>query len=97
MALTLDPRFRTGSHNRTGPRAFTKKVVPMNERSTPTRKLSEVVQVERLSLLRWRAWSVGLVNPRYAPTASLARRRAQADLDHEWRTGRLPRGQRRIR
>jgi hypothetical protein len=68
----------------------------MNERTTPTRNKNDVVRVERVSLLHWRAWSLGLVNPRHGLSARMARSRAQADLDNEWRTGRLPRHQRRI-
>jgi hypothetical protein len=68
----------------------------MDDRTAETRNQSDVVHVERVSLLHWRAWSLGLVNPRFGFSASMARRCAQADLDHEWRTGRVPRRQRRI-
>lgn len=54
----------------------------------------DVVRVERIGLWHWRAWSAALPNPRGAFSAAGARRRIQADLDHEWRTGRVARGQR---
>lgn len=68
----------------------------MNDRIVPVHLgHDDVVHVEKLSALRWRAWSPALVNPRYGLTARSARRRAQADIDHEWRTGRVSRHQRR--
>ena len=69
----------------------------MSDSTVPPRtRPDDVVQVEQLAPLRWRAWSLGLVNPRFGLTAQGARRRATADLDHEWRTGRIPRQQRRL-
>ncbi|MDO8106009.1 hypothetical protein Q6348_02230 [Isoptericola sp. b441] len=63
----------------------------------PALRRMDVVHLHRLGLLRWQAWSSGLVNPRYGLTARQAVRRAKSDLDHEWRTGRVARHQRRIR
>jgi len=69
---------------------------PSVESAAPTPgPADDLVRVHRVAALRWQAWSPGLVNPRYGLTAQAARRRAQADLDAEWRTGRVPRRQRR--
>ena len=57
--------------------------------------VADLVHVRRVSALRWQAWSLGLVNPRHGMTAHSSRRKAQADLDYEWATGRVPRAQRR--
>lgn len=59
-----------------------------------TTHASEVVRVSRAGALHWTAWAPGLLNPRSAPTERWARRRIQHDLDLEWRTGRVARGQR---
>ena len=56
---------------------------------------TELVHVARIAPLRWQAWSLALVNPRYGMTAAASRRRAMSDLHHEWATGHVPRAQRK--
>jgi hypothetical protein len=63
-------------------------------RPAPVAEQVGVVSVLRLGPLRWEAWSLGLPNPRHAFTRGGALRRAQGDLDHEWRTGHVARSQR---
>ncbi len=53
-----------------------------------------VVSAVRLWALCWQAWSPALANPRYGLTEGRAGSRIRADLDYEWRTGKLPRAQR---
>ncbi len=59
--------------------------------------LPGLIRLTKIGTLRWQAWSLGLVNPRYGVTRRAAARRAQADLDHEWRTGHVASHQRRLR
>jgi len=63
-------------------------------RPSPVAEQVGVVSVLRVGPLRWQAWSLGLPNPRHAMTRRGALRKAQGDLDHEWRTGHVARSQR---
>jgi hypothetical protein len=71
--------------------------VPRPHRPADDVAPAALITVTRTSPLRWQAWSYGLVNPRYGLTRARAFRRAQSDLDHEWRTGHVARSQRTVR
>lgn len=70
---------------------------PLDDARTALRGQGSVVRAVRLRLLCWQAWAPGLLNPRHGLTRQSAERRVQADLDHEWRTGRVARAQRTVR